>query len=42
MTWTIRADSDFDPALRKLDAQVAARVFKALVARENLDDPTTQ
>ncbi len=40
MTWTIRTDSDFDRALRKLDRQVAARVLKALVALESLDDPT--
>jgi len=40
MTWTVRTDSDFDRALRKLDRQVAARVLKALVALENLDDPT--
>ncbi len=39
MTWTIRTDSDFDRALRKLDRQVAARVLKALVALESLDDP---
>ncbi|MGI8418349.1 MAG: type II toxin-antitoxin system RelE family toxin [Nakamurella sp.] len=40
MTWTIRTDSDFDRALRKLDRQVASRVLKALVALEGLDDPT--
>jgi len=40
MTWAIRTDSDFDRALRKLDRQVAARVLKALVALESLDDPT--
>jgi len=40
MTWTIRTDRDFDRAMRKLDRQVAARVLKALVALESLDDPT--
>jgi len=40
MTWTIRTDSDFGRAMGKLDRQVAARVLKALVALESLDDPT--
>ena len=40
MTWTIRTDSEFDRALKKLDRQVAMRVLKALTGLENLDDPT--
>ncbi len=40
MTWTIRTDSDFDQAVKKLDRPVAARVLKTLVALEDLDDPT--
>ena len=40
MKWTIRTDSDFDRALKKLDRQVARRVLKNLVALEALDDPT--
>ncbi|HEU0256718.1 MAG TPA: type II toxin-antitoxin system RelE/ParE family toxin [Microbacteriaceae bacterium] len=40
MTWVIRTDRDFDRALKKLDRQVAARVLKALIALEDLDDPT--
>jgi mRNA interferase RelE/StbE len=42
MTWTIRTDSEFDRALKKLDRQVAMRVLKALTGLENLDDPTKQ
>lgn len=40
MTWTIRTDSDFDQAVKKLDRPVAARVLKTLIALEDLDDPT--
>lgn len=40
MTWSIRTDRDFERELKKLDRQVAARVLKALLGLENLDDPT--